>query len=154
MWKSIIGPREQIEAKNRYGTFFLGHPVVLRAALTRGEEFADCWESNASNCWTRPLPPPSQEKQWTSWNRFYKYCICMNNLGAPLSKMVESCFLSRKFIHFWELRLPWEGVNQKSELFQSKTVEPPLFLCHNIYGSFSPGRGKWAKCGVFFIFET
>ena len=29
MWKSIIGPLEQISAKNRYGTFFLGHPVYV-----------------------------------------------------------------------------------------------------------------------------
>ena len=34
MWKSIIGPLEQILAKNRYGTFFLGAPCILHGKVS------------------------------------------------------------------------------------------------------------------------
>ena len=41
MWKSIIGPLEQIEAENRYVTFFLGHPVQAKPYVILGQK--DCF---------------------------------------------------------------------------------------------------------------
>ena len=42
--------------------------------------------------------------------------------------------------------------NEASRKLLSLIFSPGVMWGGNIYGSISPGREKWSKCGIFFIF--
>ena len=64
-------------------------------------------------------------------------------LGEGGKRAIAQKSLQKAF--FWSTLL---------QCLQQRSKDAYASLFYSTYGSFSPGRGKWAKCVIFFIFEA